>query len=62
MLGQYINGACVEGAGKPFNVVSPATEEVITLEESYCGENLESRGNYQPSTTRLDLAGGINET
>jgi hypothetical protein len=33
VLGQYINGVCVEGAVKPFNVVSPATEEVITLEE-----------------------------
>lgn len=29
MFYQYINGKCVEGKGKPFDVVSPATDEVI---------------------------------
>ena len=29
MFKQYINGTCVDGNGKPFDVVNPATEEVI---------------------------------
>jgi succinate-semialdehyde dehydrogenase/glutarate-semialdehyde dehydrogenase len=29
MFKQYINGTCTEGRGKPFDVVNPATEEVI---------------------------------
>jgi succinate-semialdehyde dehydrogenase/glutarate-semialdehyde dehydrogenase len=29
MFAHYINGACLEGKGKPFDVLNPATEEVI---------------------------------
>ena len=36
MFGRYINGACVKGQGKPFDIVNPATEEPTIPGMAWC--------------------------